>query len=403
MLKIITIKKNYKSFIVKILFFLIIKSYNLTFSFKEENFYNEIDYENLNFEQIEKLLLNEPITDIIDVPHFTNLHARVFKGLYSKFFEAFRKPYDYNQKIIDFFTVVERKACKIYLITFKNGMKAIFRVGRFNSYSELAAYKLCKFLGLKLVPPTVIRNINDQKGTLQLFINSEVSRSEYKLLFDKVLDKTKSDMKCFSFLLGHFDFSPEIAHNVVLVKLKNGEIRPFLFDFEYSTLIFKVFFIKDKLVIFVNFTVYDNLDSHKDSVPFPLVPLIIDKEKLNTLSKDSIEFKFKKILELAINSIKGKFLEYYVWNDSIWIKSPISLKAYKVYYKSTLDKIKKIDEKILEQIWIDSIENDPEITWYYRKIIDSIIERKYQILEEAKKGIIKDDEGNILQGNTKYF
>ena len=71
---------------------------------------------------------------------------------------------------------------------------------------ELAAYELCKYLGLDFVPPVVEREIDGQPGSLQMFVENSVKEGERKarklLPGDpKAFDQAMADLKVFENLV----------------------------------------------------------------------------------------------------------------------------------------------------------------------------------------------------------
>jgi hypothetical protein len=90
--------------------------------------------------------------------------------------------------------------------------------------AEVAAYELDRLLGLNMVPPTVIREIDDQRGSLQLWV-------EGCHLYEDVQDQVPqsdawnrqvSRMRLFDGLIGNGDrnarnFMVDAAWNIVLI------------------------------------------------------------------------------------------------------------------------------------------------------------------------------------------
>ena len=67
------------------------------------------------------------------------------------------------------------------IVDFEGGLRGIFKSGVVsyaNNYRrEIAAYRLDRILGLDVVPPTIVREIEGQTGSLQLFVeNATVAR-----------------------------------------------------------------------------------------------------------------------------------------------------------------------------------------------------------------------------------
>lgn len=86
-------------------------------------------------------------------------------------------------------------------ITLRCGLVGVWKPeskdGQYGSYmSEIAAYQLDKLLNLNMVPLTVRREINGEKGSLQLWVHN-MSRSGRPL---------PDDAKFFKELTGQFDF-----------------------------------------------------------------------------------------------------------------------------------------------------------------------------------------------------
>lgn len=90
--------------------------------------------------------------------------------------------------------------------------------------AEVAAYELDRLLGLNMVPPTVIREIDDQRGSLQLWVE------ECQLYADVQEEAPQSDewnrqlsrMRLFDSLIGNGDRSPrnfmvDAAWNIILI------------------------------------------------------------------------------------------------------------------------------------------------------------------------------------------
>lgn len=93
---------------------------------------------------------------------------------------------------------------KPYLAILESGLKCVLKV-RHNSYAESAAFKASKFLGLKLVPPTASRKINDHLCSLQFFVEASSRKNEIYKKLEKVDEKSKSDAEIFLFTFGQKD------------------------------------------------------------------------------------------------------------------------------------------------------------------------------------------------------
>lgn len=69
--------------------------------------------------------------------------------------------------------------------------------------SALMAYRFSQFMNFKLVPPTVIREINGKKGIVQLFIDG-VNGKSYDAI-KKLHPIQKSNIYTFYYVLGIYN------------------------------------------------------------------------------------------------------------------------------------------------------------------------------------------------------
>ena len=70
---------------------------------------------------------------------------------------------------------------EVFLVHFENGMKGVFKPSKNDSKDELpaahievAAYQTSIYLGFPFVPPTVLRTIDGETGSLQLFVSTAI-------------------------------------------------------------------------------------------------------------------------------------------------------------------------------------------------------------------------------------
>ncbi len=90
----------------------------------------------------------------------------------------------------------------VYLVTFDNGLMAVFKPRLEAAQWEVAAYKLARWLGLSLIPPTIAREINGQIGSLQLY----VSKASRKNVVPNPIEMNERQM--FAFVFGQWDLHP---------------------------------------------------------------------------------------------------------------------------------------------------------------------------------------------------
>ncbi len=92
----------------------------------------------------------------------------------------------------------------IKIATLESGLLAVLKKEN-ACYGEVAAYKAAKVLNLRLVPPTVLRDINGTKGSLQFYVDCSVDLAKYHSLLQKASRKDRSDMNVFYFLFNQWD------------------------------------------------------------------------------------------------------------------------------------------------------------------------------------------------------
>lgn len=131
---------------------------------------------NLNFEEIEKRLLEEPIK-----------HRQVI---------------DQRKKGLN------KHMHHLEKVTLESGLQAILKKAG-PSYPEEAAYKAAKLLGLRLVPPTVLRKIDNEKCSLQFFVPSTIPAARQPYFKKRLSPKDIADKNLFYYLFAQFDTHAE--------------------------------------------------------------------------------------------------------------------------------------------------------------------------------------------------
>ena len=272
----------------------------------------------------------------------------------------------------------------IKLITLESGLKAVFKAGGYR-YAEVAAYKANQAVGQRLVPPTVMRTINGEEGSLQFFVATSIDlvrttgKNNY---FKKLHAKDLSDMKIFYFVFGQWDTH---AGNQ-LIALQKG---------------------KPYLALIDNAAIH-----HRLHVRYGDYPFVSKGDKNNTIDTPcSPSFPFneaktvrpgshKKLYGLFLPFISKQYIHswirpdakitYVIWCGSLYIQhksnKPVTTNRY---YASTLRAYQKLDRDVLRDVWADGMKIHPE---YYEELIDLILERRDQIIVAAHlTGTVVDD------------
>lgn len=304
----------------------------------------------LDFQSIEERLLHERIIDSIDIRTYLKNVGKVIKGDES-----------------------------IKLLTLESGFKAIFKPGEYR-LAEIAAYKASVFLGLRLVPPTILRTIDGIEGSLQFFVYSPIdllkgsNRSSY---FKKLDPKDISDMKLFYFVFGQWDLH---AGNQIITSIE-GHYHLALID--------NAGMLHKQHIQYGDFAfIQKGENKEAPSLNTPTFPF----HEVVTLKPGPLE-RLKKLFGPYIT---GRHIEriwqhhkpitYVMWKNAFWMqmyKYNPSVKPLKVahYYESTLQALRKLDRNALLQIWSDGMKIEPS---YYEELIDLILERRDQVLNHAQ-------------------
>jgi hypothetical protein len=143
--------------------------------------------------------------------------------------------------IIGFPRYLAQGSTEVYLVNLASGLKAIFKpdpqhwvvdsknANKYlsNSHAEVAAYQLSHALGLHLVPPTVLRQVDGKTGSLQVFVQGE---QLVPALFAEFGGRTQglieqaSDLLAFDYLIRNPDRGQLniIVYDLFLWAIDNG-------------------------------------------------------------------------------------------------------------------------------------------------------------------------------------
>jgi len=138
-------------------------------------------------------------------------------------------------------------------ITFEDGTKAVWKPGKWQQpYAEVGAYQLSRLVGSRLVPPTVIREINSVVGSMQYYVDTsfdlkQMTEQQRNDLWTQVPIWQKAQRDIFNFVFGNWDLhrgNVLIDDSHSIVSIDNGVIksrqqvrwgeRPFLLKIGFS-------------------------------------------------------------------------------------------------------------------------------------------------------------------------
>ncbi len=261
----------------------------------------------------------------------------------------------------------------IKIVELAGGLKAIFKTRQY-AYAEVAAYNLSQVMGLGLVPPTVLRTIDGEFGSLQLFIPS-MGTIEKNL--HKVSSKLLSDMQIFYFIAGQWD----VHSGNQLVYERDGKICLALID--------NAGMLHRQQVIYGHIPFVEKGGGNRRNKPsvnpskFPFS----EGRRLEFTSYSAFSDFMRPFIEKSHREalwLKKKRVPYIIWRDSLWMqiyKYSVSKPAFtSVYYASTLKAAERLNYKLLRTVWEEGYHVDPP---HYEDLIKLMLYRRDQLIEAA--------------------
>ena len=268
----------------------------------------------------------------------------------------------------------------VFLLFFKNGLRAVFKPDRpvLEQASALRAYHLSQLMNFKLVPPTVIRTIDGKKGTLQFFVEG-VMGYDYDL--SNLSFFYKRNIYIFNFILGGFDSDPD---DIVIGKNCN---YPALIDNDGNMVL--VSFIQYGDFPWVRFPIInaENLEESIDiaeykNFPFDKIEVMkkvfsVAPEKIKRIFAHVTSYGFINLFEPFLpNDLVNDTLYYVKWENSIWVK--FNLQELKYIYKDFAPHfLSKKTIKELQTLDIDQLHSLYSVieTWFNEKEKSEILNR----------------------------
>lgn len=275
------------------------------------------------------------------------------------------------------------------LVTLKSGLKAVFKTDEY-AYAEVAGYKAMKALKQRLVPPTILRRINGELGSLQFYVETSIDLLAQKnpstYLQKHINPKDLSDMHIFYFVFGQWDLH---AGNQLVTK-QDGNY--------YLALIDNAGILHRSYTQYGQFTfVGKGAKEEHSRLQCPAGFPFDNAKTIKVDSFGSLNALFGKFIpEWHVRAIyaHNEYVRYCIWCDNLWIQALphvhyVKPSYTKTYYASTLEAYKKLDKKMLREIWSDGYTTQPS---YYDELIDLTLQRRDQLLEAAhREGTIIDD------------
>ncbi len=283
---------------------------------------------------------------------------------------------------------------QVYLATLASGLLGVFKPEKElkDAFAEVAAYKASKYLGLHLVPPTVLKTFDDQKGSLQFFAPSKYDlfkKDDCEKATALLTKEQKSNGALFRFIFGQWDIhngnhiiaSDDADTSAHLALIDNGAISNTTHT-RYSQHSYVRRFYREPLAS-------DELERTEAeefpfdrafNIRFPITREIAqEKFKGFTITDDVLE---------RWNQYGGR-KEFVIWEDSLWVKyyqeDTVVPNSTDYYSADTLENLKKLNILALEKIFSDAREASSKFCT--NRYLKQILSRRDIVLAEAKKSM----------------
>lgn len=272
----------------------------------------------------------------------------------------------------------------VKLVTLADGTKAVFKPvppeDIADAHAEVAAFKAAQFLGFPEIPPTVIRKINGEIGSLQLYVEPSfdlMKPGKYQEVLNKVASEDLANLKLFYFVFGQWDTGPQ--NLIVQTGKKNSE--------QFQLVAIDNSGIKSRQYVhygnlpFVRVSYSDSLNTNDWHLPFPFQKVqIIDNPTFAELSKKLGKHFPEKILANLSRHMYP--FHYVIYKNSLWVQfhqsDPFFVMSHtNVYPEKSMEILKNISQKDLEYIFSEAKGSD----FLTKEYLEAILERRDQVIK----------------------
>ncbi|PCI73158.1 hypothetical protein COB28_04885 [Candidatus Dependentiae bacterium] len=265
---------------------------------------------------------------------------------------------------------------EVSLIELEGGIRAVFKPGEDNYFEEVA-YNVSCHLEYPYVPPTVMRTINNQEGSLQLFVETEIDLLDdgmYEQMFEKFDENDINNLKLFYFVFGQWDSG---AYNLLAYEYEK-KVYAIAIDNEGFANMQKVRYGE---LPYIRICYDESFKTNDFDIPFPFDSYKILKKS----SKDDMNQDFVKKLPDWFRTAPYNHRKYILYQDGFWcqfhafndkfIKSYVDICSEKIYQT-----LQKLDRSTLHSLYKKVLNNG----LFKEAQIDDILERRDQVLASVK-------------------
>ena len=272
-----------------------------------------------------------------------------------------------------------------FMITFKSGIRAIFKPDRDPSYQssifEVDAYRAARLVSSRQVPPTVQRTIEGKQGSVQYFVDSSIDlldgSEKSKNAYFYISEKNMSDQKLFYFIFGQWDAN---QGNTII----DDTYTPALIDNEAISARLKVRYGESAFRMQFPILESARVSQESDTFPFDQAHILKNptEQELALFLKGTVDPKRIPGFWKWRKNNKDKTMALVQWRGHIWVQG-IGFHNYgsksrtNVYSKSTLDQYRALTFEKLRETLSTHLSNEH---------IYEILERRDQVLRASESG-----------------
>lgn len=270
----------------------------------------------------------------------------------------------------------------VFLIELEHGLKAVFKPADLfeddcaDAEAEVAAYNACVFLGFPYIPPTIMRTINNQYGSLQLYVDTpiDILKDHNFTLHNYVSLQHEEEYKLFCFVFGQWDTG---THNMLMyhdgtiyyaIAIDNAGIKNKQYV-RYGELPFVRIWYDEKL---------QDITPQTGTHTFPFN----NPQKLTQLSATDIYNYFQGCIPLSLckGLARKKTITYIIYNHGLWIQHHADDESFEKSFvascsKETLDKLKQLDLNIIHSFF-----SHARSDCFNESFFNAILQRRDQVI-----------------------
>lgn len=277
---------------------------------------------------------------------------------------------------------------EVYFAECANGKRGVFKVQHDTEgemFAEVVAYRASEWLGLHMVPPTIItQDMYGRWGSLQEYVEPAfdwIAVSKEKSI-ENVVDKEEIEaMRLFYFVFGQWDIGP--SNQIIYNKDSKNHIalidNGVLYDeqhIQYGDFAFIHQGAPYRQPINYANTMAFSFDKVQQGIP-------------NEQLKERLCY-FGILEEVACTMINkaqrdNTKIRYVIWNDAFWIQHYKYYSRVKANYVAhpnpeLIEKFKKLTKQDLCAFWAEGLKHNHD---YVMRLIDLTLERRDQLCKNV--------------------